>query len=834
MSREKGQTLVEFALILPILLLVFFVIIESGRLFHAYITVQHAARVAARYAVTGQRDPNCTWWWNGGTPSDDELRVCSVMAVGHSQTSALAVDPAATWNDPRHLEVCVYALKDGEVPDCAPREGKYGYVGDPNEKVTVQVSYGLEIITPLLRPIARSVPVVGQAEMINEAFGQLGGAGFQSARVPPATMVVPTAGPPPTPCPPITLTVDSLIAGATEVGGVTGPGMVVTILDMDVSPPAGQFIGNEVSQDDGSFSIDVPALVAGHLIRAQQNAPCTEYDEGTVPCPPITLTVDSLTVGASQVEGVTGPGMDVIILDMDVNPPAGQVIGHGMSDDGSFTIGVVPALVAGHLIRAQQSAPCTEYDEGTVPIPPTATPTPCPVDIQEPLVVSATQVIVSGEAEVDVFIRDISQPGGPTLGSARLTDGEGYCTGLAIITVDPLIGGNTIMALGSEGSSDWAVVLEGTPTPTATSTPTHTPTSTPTPTNTATPTLTPTPSPTPDGPYIVIEPTCAPAGTAQSVVVHGYNNWPTNKGDIYIRWDEEPTYLEIVRPPMPIWVRTVNLSAGDMTAGTHTIWAGVRQPPYYFDQKNFEVPCYATPINTPTATSTPTATPTPLRPDLVVGNFESSGYQTWVPVTFIVRVDNIGEGGANSLFWVDLFVNPASPPSEGDLGDVWMGVGSLAASESITLTFEYVFTATGTYPVYTYADTRDAINEDNENNNRDGPLNVVVDAEGPPPTATPIPSPTPTGAPGSVDGFTRIGYPPDIQGRLDVDLRQGTTVIQHTVSNDRGYYNFPTVAPGTYTVYGEAWIGSDTYWDSQSADVLSGENTTVNLILQNW
>ncbi len=95
MSKQKGQTLVEFALILPIILLVFFVIIESGRLFHAYITVQHAARTGARYAITGQRDPNCTWWWDGSPPDDESLRRCSIMAVAHSQTSALGVDPAA-------------------------------------------------------------------------------------------------------------------------------------------------------------------------------------------------------------------------------------------------------------------------------------------------------------------------------------------------------------------------------------------------------------------------------------------------------------------------------------------------------------------------------------------------------------------------------------------------------------------------------------------------------------------------------------------------------------------------------------------------------------------
>jgi Flp pilus assembly protein TadG len=43
-NKRKGQGLVEFALILPVILLLFCVIIESGRIFHAYTTVQHAAR----------------------------------------------------------------------------------------------------------------------------------------------------------------------------------------------------------------------------------------------------------------------------------------------------------------------------------------------------------------------------------------------------------------------------------------------------------------------------------------------------------------------------------------------------------------------------------------------------------------------------------------------------------------------------------------------------------------------------------------------------------------------------------------------------------------------
>ncbi len=52
--RRHGQTLVEFALTLPILLVLLFGIIEFGRIFQAWVTLQNAARAAARYATTGQ------------------------------------------------------------------------------------------------------------------------------------------------------------------------------------------------------------------------------------------------------------------------------------------------------------------------------------------------------------------------------------------------------------------------------------------------------------------------------------------------------------------------------------------------------------------------------------------------------------------------------------------------------------------------------------------------------------------------------------------------------------------------------------------------------------
>ena len=53
-TSPQGQALVEFALVLPILLLLIFGIIDAGRLIYTYNTVSNAARNGARVAIVNQ------------------------------------------------------------------------------------------------------------------------------------------------------------------------------------------------------------------------------------------------------------------------------------------------------------------------------------------------------------------------------------------------------------------------------------------------------------------------------------------------------------------------------------------------------------------------------------------------------------------------------------------------------------------------------------------------------------------------------------------------------------------------------------------------------------
>lgn len=53
-SRKRGQALVEFAIVLPIFLLVVLLIFDAGRAIYFYSAIHNAAREGARYGIIHQ------------------------------------------------------------------------------------------------------------------------------------------------------------------------------------------------------------------------------------------------------------------------------------------------------------------------------------------------------------------------------------------------------------------------------------------------------------------------------------------------------------------------------------------------------------------------------------------------------------------------------------------------------------------------------------------------------------------------------------------------------------------------------------------------------------
>jgi Flp pilus assembly protein TadG len=60
MREERGQTMAEFAIVLPVLVVLLFGVIQFGILFNNYVTLTDAVRAGARTAAVSRNDANPT------------------------------------------------------------------------------------------------------------------------------------------------------------------------------------------------------------------------------------------------------------------------------------------------------------------------------------------------------------------------------------------------------------------------------------------------------------------------------------------------------------------------------------------------------------------------------------------------------------------------------------------------------------------------------------------------------------------------------------------------------------------------------------------------------
>jgi len=135
--RGRGQALVEFALLLPVILLLTVGVVDLARVFSSYIALTDGVREAALFAAEG--DGYERWC---AIPPDDTI-ACPSGSEGHQ-----APDPD---NIAYQVQFDGAGLDPGEItllpPVCDP---------DPcggNSTVTVAVSYQMPILTPVLSDI---------------------------------------------------------------------------------------------------------------------------------------------------------------------------------------------------------------------------------------------------------------------------------------------------------------------------------------------------------------------------------------------------------------------------------------------------------------------------------------------------------------------------------------------------------------------------------------------------------------------------------------------------------------------------------------------------------
>ncbi len=76
LRKRQGQSLVEFAITLPIVLMLTFGVIEFSRLFQSWVSLQNAARSATRYATTGSFSHYDGWIDTSGNTDPNSIVPC--------------------------------------------------------------------------------------------------------------------------------------------------------------------------------------------------------------------------------------------------------------------------------------------------------------------------------------------------------------------------------------------------------------------------------------------------------------------------------------------------------------------------------------------------------------------------------------------------------------------------------------------------------------------------------------------------------------------------------------------------------------------------------------
>jgi len=159
--KSRGQSLVEFTVMLPLILTVIFGVIEIARVFHAWMGVENAARFGVRYAVTGEwSDEQCFLIFGEDCIANDQreaARINSVKDAALAGSAAILIDHAADWYDAGFFKVTVCS-NPGEVispeepfesHDCVDESGDpFEFAGEPGEYVIVVVDFNHPLLTP--------------------------------------------------------------------------------------------------------------------------------------------------------------------------------------------------------------------------------------------------------------------------------------------------------------------------------------------------------------------------------------------------------------------------------------------------------------------------------------------------------------------------------------------------------------------------------------------------------------------------------------------------------------------------------------------------------------
>jgi Flp pilus assembly protein TadG len=114
--NQQGQTMTEFALVLPVLALILFAVIQFGIVFNNYITLTDATRAGARKAAVSRQDPNRnSAVMSAVRSSASDLKSSKLSVLPPSSTWDSGADVTVTASYPYSISLLGIVVKSGQL-----------------------------------------------------------------------------------------------------------------------------------------------------------------------------------------------------------------------------------------------------------------------------------------------------------------------------------------------------------------------------------------------------------------------------------------------------------------------------------------------------------------------------------------------------------------------------------------------------------------------------------------------------------------------------------------------------------------------------------------------
>ena len=160
-SRSRGQALVEFALVIPIFLLLIFGLLDMGRFVYMHSTLSQAAREGARLgaveaAWVGSTDANCNTSGGKVCPANLAALRNDILAATNREMTPFGNITLAK----------LYTSCDVSTPPSGNWMTQTCVSNQPGQLMSVRVEFTVQPMTPIINAFFPSITSTASATMV--------------------------------------------------------------------------------------------------------------------------------------------------------------------------------------------------------------------------------------------------------------------------------------------------------------------------------------------------------------------------------------------------------------------------------------------------------------------------------------------------------------------------------------------------------------------------------------------------------------------------------------------------------------------------------------------